>query len=39
MKIIPSKGGRSHRVDEMSDWEAIARGANVLLQTLLALAA
>ena len=39
MIFIPSKGGRSHRVDEMSDWEAIERGANVLLHTLLALAA
>jgi N-carbamoyl-L-amino-acid hydrolase len=39
MIFIPSKGGRSHRVDEMSDWDAIERGANVLLGTLLALAA
>ena len=39
MIFIPSKGGRSHRVDEMSDWDAIARGANVLLHALLALAA
>jgi N-carbamoyl-L-amino-acid hydrolase len=39
MLFIPSKGGRSHRVDEMSDWDAIERGANVLLQTLLTLAA
>ena len=38
MIFIPSKGGRSHRVDEMSDWEAIERGANVLLHTLIALA-
>ena len=38
MIFIPSKGGRSHRVDEMSDWEAIERGGNVLLHTLLALA-
>ncbi len=38
MIFIPSKGGRSHRVDEMSDWDAIERGANVLLRTLLALA-
>ena len=36
MIFIPSKGGRSHRVDEMSDWDAIERGANVLLRTLLA---
>ena len=39
MIFIPSKGGRSHRVDEMSDWDAIGRGANVLLHALLALAA
>ena len=39
MLFIPSQGGRSHRVDEMSDWDAIERGANVLLRTLLALAA
>ncbi len=38
MIFIPSKGGRSHRVDEMSDWDAIERGANVLLHTLRALA-
>jgi beta-ureidopropionase / N-carbamoyl-L-amino-acid hydrolase len=39
MVFIPSKGGRSHRVDETSDLAAIERGANVLLQTLLTLAA
>ncbi len=38
MLFIPSRGGRSHRVDEMSDWEAIDAGANVLLRALLALA-
>ncbi len=38
MIFIPSRGGRSHRVDEKSDPEAIERGANVLLHTLLALA-
>jgi N-carbamoyl-L-amino-acid hydrolase len=38
MIFIPSKGGRSHRVDEMSDWDAIERGANVLLRSLRALA-
>ncbi len=38
MIFIPSRGGRSHRVDETSDPEAIARGADVLLNTLLALA-
>ena len=35
---IPSRGGRSHRPDEQSDWRAIERGANVLLHTLLELA-
>ncbi len=39
MIFIPSKGGRSHRPDEASDWDAIERGANILLHTLLALAA
>lgn len=39
MLFIPSKGGRSHRPDEMSDWKAIERGANALLHTLLHLAA
>lgn len=39
MIFIPSRGGRSHRVDEMSDWDAIERGANVLLHSLLRLAA
>ena len=39
MIFIPSRGGRSHRVDEMSDWDAVERGANVLLHTLLRLAA
>jgi N-carbamoyl-L-amino-acid hydrolase len=38
MLFIPSKGGRSHRPDEMSDWKAIERGANALLHTLLHLA-
>ena len=38
MIFIPSTGGRSHRVDELSDATAIQRGANVLLHTLLALA-
>jgi N-carbamoyl-L-amino-acid hydrolase len=39
MVFIPSTGGRSHRVDETSDAAAIERGANVLLHTLLRLAA
>jgi beta-ureidopropionase / N-carbamoyl-L-amino-acid hydrolase len=39
MLFIPSRGGKSHRVDETSDAEAIERGANVLLHTLLDLAA
>ena len=38
MLFIPSRGGRSHRVDEMSDWDAIERGANVLVGALLSLA-
>ena len=39
MIFIPSRGGRSHRPDEWSDWKAIERGANVLLLTLMRLAA
>lgn len=39
MLFIPSRGGRSHRVDETSDPEAIGRGANALLHTLRRLAA
>jgi N-carbamoyl-L-amino-acid hydrolase len=39
MLFIPSTGGKSHRIDETSAPEAIERGANVLLQTLLGLAA
>jgi len=38
MLFIPSRGGKSHRVDENSDPDAIERGANVLLHTLLNLA-
>jgi N-carbamoyl-L-amino-acid hydrolase len=38
MLFIPSRGGRSHRPDEQSDWRAIERGANALLHTLLRLA-
>jgi len=37
MIFIPSKGGKSHRPDEASDWRAIESGANVLLHTLLRL--
>jgi N-carbamoyl-L-amino-acid hydrolase len=38
MIFVPSQGGRSHRPDEWTDWPALERGANVLLQTLLRLA-
>jgi N-carbamoyl-L-amino-acid hydrolase len=38
MLFIPSRGGRSHRIDEMSDWDAIERGTSVLLGALLTLA-
>ena len=38
MVFIPSLGGRSHRVDEMSSWDAIERGGNVLVGALLTLA-
>ena len=39
MLFIPSTGGKSHRIDEWSAPDAIERGANVLLRTLLTLAA
>jgi N-carbamoyl-L-amino-acid hydrolase len=39
MLFVPSQGGRSHRPDEWTDWAALERGANVLLGTLLRLAA
>jgi beta-ureidopropionase / N-carbamoyl-L-amino-acid hydrolase len=39
MIFIPSVGGKSHRTDETSDPRAIERGANVLLHTLLTVAA
>ncbi len=39
MIFVPSQGGRSHRPDEWTDWPAIERGANLLLGTLLRLAA
>jgi N-carbamoyl-L-amino-acid hydrolase len=39
MLFIPSTGGRSHRIDEWSAPDAIERGANALLLTLLKLAA
>jgi len=38
MIFVPSQGGRSHRPDEWTDWPALARGADVLLGTLLRLA-
>ena len=39
MIFVPSQGGRSHRPDEWTDWPALERGANMLLGTLLRLAA
>ena len=39
MIFVPSRGGRSHRPDEWTDWPALEQGANVLLQTLLGLLA
>lgn len=35
MIFVPSKGGRSHRPDEWTDWIDLESGANVLLHTLL----
>ena len=37
MIFVPSKGGRSHRRDEWTDWHHLETGANVLLQTVLRL--
>lgn len=37
MIFVPSRGGRSHRPDEWTEWPALEAGANVLLQTLLSL--
>ena len=37
MIFVPSKGGRSHRGDEETDWLHLEQGANVLLQTVLRL--
>ncbi len=39
MIFVPSRGGRSHRPDEWTDWPALEQGANVLLQTVLGLLA
>lgn len=37
MIFVPSKGGRSHRRDENTDWRHLEQGANVLLHTVLRL--
>ena len=37
MIFVPSKGGRSHRPDEATDWQYLEQGANALLQTVLRL--
>lgn len=37
MIFVPSKGGRSHRRDEWTDWPYLEKGANVLLQSVLRL--
>jgi len=37
MIFVPSKGGRSHRRDEWTEWPLLEQGANVLLQTILRL--
>ena len=38
MIFVPSRDGRSHTPEEHTDFEAIERGANVLLRTLVRLA-
>jgi N-carbamoyl-L-amino-acid hydrolase len=37
MIFVPSVGGISHSPKELSTWQDCANGANVLLQTILAL--
>jgi N-carbamoyl-L-amino-acid hydrolase len=39
MIFVPSQEGRSHSPAEWTAWELIEAGANVLLRTLLRLAA
>jgi N-carbamoyl-L-amino-acid hydrolase len=38
MIFVPSVGGRSHCPEEQTDWQDVENGANVLLDTLVALA-
>jgi beta-ureidopropionase / N-carbamoyl-L-amino-acid hydrolase len=37
MIFVPSRGGRSHAPDEWTDNDAIARGAAVLFEAVVAL--
>ncbi|HEY0246913.1 MAG TPA: Zn-dependent hydrolase [Gryllotalpicola sp.] len=39
MIFIPSVGGRSHSPAELTEWPDVVNGANVLLETMVALAA
>ncbi|MFQ5998552.1 MAG: M20 family metallo-hydrolase [Candidatus Bathyarchaeia archaeon] len=39
MIFVPSKNGRSHSPQEWTDWAAVEKGTNVLLHSLLQLAA
>jgi beta-ureidopropionase / N-carbamoyl-L-amino-acid hydrolase len=38
MIFVPSLGGRSHRPDEHTEWDDVANGADILLNTLVELA-
>jgi len=38
MIFVPSVGGISHSPKELTDWQDCANGANLLLETVLALA-
>jgi beta-ureidopropionase / N-carbamoyl-L-amino-acid hydrolase len=38
MIFVPSVGGRSHCPEEHTDWQDVENGANVLLDTVIALA-
>jgi len=37
MIFVPSAGGRSHCPEEHTDWQDVENGANVLLDTVIAL--
>ena len=38
MIFVPSRDGKSHCPDEMTSYEDLSKGANTLLQSIMALA-